>query len=101
MASGGGDVGAAAPNANLEAARRQVDEVQNIMKENVEKVLERDGKLSALEDRAERLQEGTEQFHRSAVRIKRKQFWENMKMKIIIGVVAAVVIIIFLVWLFN
>ena len=101
MASGGGDGGAAAPNANLEAARRQVDEVQNIMKENVEKVLERDGKLSALEDRAERLQEGTEQFHRSAVRIKRKQFWENMKMKIIIGVVAAVVIIIFLVWLFN
>ena len=46
MASGGGaDGGGANPNANLEAARRQVDEVQNIMKENVEKVLERDGKL--------------------------------------------------------
>ena len=40
----------------LEAARRQVDEVQNIMKSNVEKVLERDGKLSSLENRAERLQ---------------------------------------------
>ena len=36
----------------LEAARRQVDEVQNIMKSNVEKVLERDGKLSSLENRA-------------------------------------------------
>jgi hypothetical protein len=36
--------------------RRQVDEVQNIMKSNVEKVLERDGKLSTLENRAERLQ---------------------------------------------
>jgi hypothetical protein len=33
-----------------------VDEVQNIMKSNVEKVLERDGKLSSLENRAERLQ---------------------------------------------
>ena len=106
MATGGGGGGGgggagAADGANLEAARRQVDEVQNIMKENVEKVLERDGKLSQLEDRAERLQEGTEQFHRSAVRIKRKQFWENMKMKIIIGVVVAVIIIGILIWLFS
>ena len=43
-------------NPQLDAARKQVDEVQNIMKSNVEKVLERDGKLSSLENRAERLQ---------------------------------------------
>ena len=43
-------------NTNLDAARKQVDEVQNIMKQNVEKVLERDGKLSHLEQRADRLQ---------------------------------------------
>ena len=85
----------------LEQTRRQVDEVQNIMKENVEKVLERDGKLSQLEDRAERLQEGTEQFQRNAVRIKRKNFWENMKMKIIIGGVSAFIVIILLVWIFS
>ena len=89
------------PNANLEATRKQVDEVQNIMKANVEKVLERDGKLGQLEERADRLQEGTEQFHRSAVRIKRKQWWENMKMKIIIGVVAAAVLLILIVWIFS
>jgi len=35
------------------------------------------------------------------VRIKRKQFWENTKMKIIIGGVAAVVVVIILVWIFN
>jgi uncharacterized membrane protein YhaH (DUF805 family) len=33
-------------------------------------------------------------------RVKRKQFWANMKMKIIIGVVVAVLIIIILVWIF-
>ena len=71
------------------------------MKANVEKVLERDGKLGQLEERADRLQEGTEQFHRSAVRIKRKQWWENMKMKIIIGVVAAAVLLILIVWIFS
>merc|ERR1719288_694097 len=44
------------------------------MKSNVDKVLEREGKLSQLEERADRLQEGTEQFHRSATRIKKKTF---------------------------
>ena len=44
-------------NDGLEQARRQVDEVQGIMKSNVDKVLEREGKLSQLEERADRLQE--------------------------------------------
>ncbi len=43
------------------------------------------------------LQAGTEQFHKAAVKIKRKHFWENMKMKIIIGVVIAVIIIIIII----
>lgn len=81
----------------VEAARRQVDEIQEIMKNNVEKVLEREGKLSQLNERSDRLQEGTEQFHRAATRIKKKHFWENMKMKIIIGVVVAVIIIIIII----
>nr|ADD38724.1 Synaptobrevin-1 [Lepeophtheirus salmonis] len=88
-------------DAHLEETRRQVDEVQNIMKGNVEKMLERDGKLGQLEKRADRLQEGTEQFHRSAVRIKRKQFWQNMKMKIIICVVIFVVLVIIIALLFS
>lgn len=74
-----------------------MDEVQNIMRTNVEKVMEREGKLSHLEERADQLQAGTEQFHRAAVKIKRKHFWENMKMKIIIGVVIAVVVIIIII----
>ena len=80
-------------NEAMEAARRQVDEVQGIMASNVEKVLEREGKLSSLEERADKLHEGTEQFHKAAVRIKKKHFWENMKMKIIIGVIIALIII--------
>merc|ERR1712008_105746 len=78
---------------HLDATRAQVNEVQNIMKNNVDKIMEREGKLSDLEGRADQLQAGTEQFHRAAVKIKRKKFWENMKMKII-GVIIAVIIII-------
>ena len=64
---------------HLDATRAQVNEVQNIMKNNVDKIMEREGKLSDLEGRADQLQAGTEQFHRAAVKIKRKKFWENMK----------------------
>ena len=40
----------------------QVDEVVGIMRNNVEKVLERDQKLSELDRRADDLQEGASQF---------------------------------------
>ena len=39
----------------LDATRAQVNEVQNIMKVNVEKVMEREAKLGDLEDRADQL----------------------------------------------
>jgi len=84
--------------AAFDETRRQVAEVQNVMKQNVEKVLERDGKLSDLENRAEHLQEGSKQFNASAVRVKRKMFWEDMKMKIIIGSIVTIVIIAIIIW---
>ena len=107
----------ATDNSQLEAARQQVNDVQNVMQSNVNKLMEREGKLSQLEERADQLQvsfqperfrnnsrnlspilqAGTEQFHRAAVKIKRKHFWENMKMKIIIGVVISVVVIIIII----
>ena len=40
---------------NLDATRAQVNELQNIMKVNVEKVMEREAKLGDLEDRADQL----------------------------------------------
>ena len=70
--------------AQLSAAQRQVEEVTDIMRTNVEKVMERDGKLGDLSQRAEDLEVGTAQFKTAANRIQRKHFWENMKMKIIV-----------------
>merc|ERR1712241_1330122 len=45
----------------------QVDEVVGIMRNNVEKVLERDSKLSELDERADALQDGASQFEKQAV----------------------------------
>ncbi|KRZ89669.1 Synaptobrevin-1, partial [Trichinella sp. T8] len=82
----------------LQQTQAQVDEVVGIMKVNVEKVLERDAKLSQLDDRADALQEGASQFEKSAATLKRKYWWKNCKMIIIICAIVLIIIIIIVVW---
>jgi len=84
------------PN-QLETTQAQVQEVVGIMKGNVERVLERDQKLSQLDDRADALQQGASQFETQAAKLKRKYWWRNCKMWLILGVVAAVVLIIIII----
>lgn len=49
------------------------------MRTNVEKVLERDQKLSELDDRADALRQGASQFEQQAGKLKRKYWWQNLK----------------------
>lgn len=49
------------------------------MRVNVDKVLERDQKLSELDDRADALQAGASQFESSAAKLKNKYWWKNAK----------------------
>jgi hypothetical protein len=83
----------------LQATQAQVDEVVDIMRVNVDKVLERDSKLSELDDRADALEAGAHQFETTSTKLKKKYFWQNMKMMIILGLVIAVIIIIIVVFL--
>uniref|UniRef100_A0A671WM81 Vesicle associated membrane protein 1a n=1 Tax=Sparus aurata TaxID=8175 RepID=A0A671WM81_SPAAU len=82
------DGGPAAPAPNLTSNRRlqqtqaQVDEVVDIMRVNVDKVLERDQKLSELDDRADALQAGASQFESSAAKLKNKYWWKNCKVSV-------------------
>ncbi|OQR69237.1 Vesicle-associated membrane protein 1 [Tropilaelaps mercedesae] len=82
------------PNEQLRKTQEQVDDVVDIMRNNLDKVMERDAKLSDLDERATQLQEGALVFEKQATSLKRKQWWRNMKMRIILGVVFAVVILI-------
>ncbi|XP_014208264.1 vesicle-associated membrane protein 2 isoform X2 [Copidosoma floridanum] len=75
----------------LQQTQAQVDEVVDIMKTNVEKVLERDQKLSELDDRADALQQGASQFEQQAGKLKRKFWLQNLKMMIIMGVIGLIV----------
>ncbi|CAF3800017.1 unnamed protein product [Rotaria magnacalcarata] len=71
-ASGGG-------SKRLAQQQAQVDEVVDIMRQNVDKVLERDKNLSLLDDRADKLQHNAAQFEQHAGKLKRKYWWKNMK----------------------
>ncbi|KRF83980.1 vesicle-associated membrane protein 2 isoform X2 [Drosophila virilis] len=76
----------------LQQTQAQVDEVVDIMRTNVEKVLERDAKLSELDDRADALQQGASQFEQQAGKLKRKFWLQNLKMMIIMGVIGLVIV---------
>lgn len=81
-------------NNALEQTQAQVNEVVGIMRVNVEKVLERDQKLSELDQRADALQEGGKRFEQQAQKLKRKYWWKNLKMMIILGIIGGIILII-------
>ncbi|KAF6346009.1 vesicle associated membrane protein 3 [Rhinolophus ferrumequinum] len=93
-----GSSAASGSNRKLQQTQNQVDEVVDIMRVNVDKVLERDQKLSELDDRADALQAGASQFETSAAKLKRKYWWKNCKMWAIGISVVVVIIIIIIVW---
>ncbi|XP_057321050.1 vesicle-associated membrane protein 2-like [Microplitis mediator] len=99
--SGDGDLGnrttQSISSKKLQQTQAKVNEVVDIMKVNVEKVLERDQKLSELDNRADALQQGAAQFEQQAGKLKRKYWWKNLKMMIIIGIICTIILIIIIV----
>ncbi|NWY49180.1 VAMP1 protein, partial [Chionis minor] len=81
-------------NRQLQQTQAQVEEVVDIIRVNVDKVLERDQRLSELDDRADALQAGASQFESSAAKLKRKYWWKNCKMMIMMGVICAIVVVV-------
>uniref|UniRef100_A0A8C9T0V3 Vesicle associated membrane protein 1b n=1 Tax=Scleropages formosus TaxID=113540 RepID=A0A8C9T0V3_SCLFO len=99
--------GPPAPPPNLSSNRRlqqtqaQVEEVVDIMRVNVDKVLERDQKLSELDDRADALQMGASQFESCAAKLKNKYWWKNCKMMIMMGIIGVIVVGIIFLYFFS
>jgi len=94
MATPGVSYSATEPVAQL---RQQVNDVSDVMRQNVNKVIERGEKLEDLQERSEILEATSNQFQQQATRVKKKMWWQNMKMKIILAVVILVVIAILVV----
>lgn len=78
----------------LQQTHAQIDEIVGIMSENVQNVIERDQKLSDLDERADALHYGATQFEQQANKLRVKQWWANMKMTIILGCIGLILVIV-------
>eukprot|EP00116_Pleurobrachia_bachei_P016490 sb/3476752/ len=87
--SGGG-------NYAVNQSQQEVDEVMGIMQNNIQRVIERDTKLTDINQRADQLQDGASQFKTTGQQLRRKMWWQNMKFKIVIAVIVIVILGVFI-----
>jgi vesicle-associated membrane protein 4 len=77
----------------------EVEEVTNIMKDNVNKIIERDVKLNDLEDISDELNESAYTFERKANKLKKIMWWRNKKILciLIIALILFIAIVAFII----
>ena len=75
-------------------ARTQIDEVQNLMKDNLNKVIKRGDNIETLVERTDELQESIVDFHSSSVKLRRQLWWQNAKFCIAFWVILAIIILV-------
>ncbi|CAO2839857.1 unnamed protein product [Amaranthus hypochondriacus] len=74
--------------------KAQVSEVKGVMMENIEKVLDRGEKIELLVDKTEDLRSQAQDFRTQGTKIRRKMWWENMKIKMIVALIILALILI-------
>lgn len=82
----------------LEATQRQVDEVVEVMRKNLESIEARERNLNELEQRAATLETQAREFNVQSSQLQKKMWWKDMKWTLIgIGCATAAVAIIVIV----
>ena len=76
-------------------AQREIDSVRGIMTENIERVLERGERIDLLVDKTAGLQTGAREFRVRSRGLRRRMWWKNTKLMILL-----VFVCIFLLYLF-
>ncbi|KAG8900564.1 SNAP receptor, synaptobrevin [Tulasnella sp. 403] len=97
--------GAAAPggdgprpgNAKTAALQADIDHTVNIMRDNITKVAERGERLDSLQDKTDNLAVSAQGFRRGANRVRKNMWWKDMKMRIIIAIGVAILLVIIIV----
>ena len=81
--------------------KQQVDTVIEIMRDNVDKVIQRDEKLTDLETRSEELQHGALRFDKISTKLKHKMWCKNMKFIIILASIFLFLLLVILLIIFK
>eukprot|EP00035_Acanthoeca_spectabilis_P025252 m.457570 g.457570 ORF g.457570 m.457570 type:complete len:108 (+) comp21292_c0_seq1:371-694(+) len=76
----------------MDDLQKDIDTTVDVMRSNLEKVLERDAQLSTLEDMSDNLKDGAGRFQKSTRSLKRKQWWANARWWIYTGLLVVVIV---------
>lgn len=85
----------APPSDALSNARKEIDNVKDIMTENIERVLERGERIDLLVDKTDRLGGSARDFRVRSRGLRRQMWWKNVRLMVLLTVV-----VIFLIYLF-
>ncbi|GLT32482.1 hypothetical protein SLA2020_071470 [Shorea laevis] len=77
--------------------KAQVSEVKSIMLENIDKAIERGENLTTLADKTENLRNQAQEYRNQGTQIRRKMWYQNMKIKLI--VLGILLILVLIIWL--
>lgn len=77
--------------------KAQVSEVKSIMLENIDKTIERGENLTILTNKAEDLRDSAQHFKKQGTQLRRKMWYQNMKIKLVVG--GILVLLILIIWL--
>ncbi|XP_058076542.1 vesicle-associated membrane protein 724-like isoform X1 [Magnolia sinica] len=80
----------------LSKVKDQVSEVKNIMMENIDKALDRGERLDVLQDKTEELRDHAQSFKKHGTQIRRKMWFQNMKIKLV--VLAILLVLVLIIW---
>ncbi|XP_074838004.1 vesicle-associated membrane protein 5 [Carettochelys insculpta] len=82
---------------NLDRCQQEAEEVTQIMLDNYSKVLDREGKLADLDNRADELRVMSSAFTRTTKTVARQERWKHRKLKLaLLGVLVGAVLLIVL-----
>lgn len=76
----------------IERMRGEVEQVKGIMVQNIDAIMERGERMELLVDKAENLSNSSVSFRQASTRVRRKAWWENVKMRVVMAVVLVVIV---------
>ena len=83
---------AAGKNDAISNAREEIENVRGIMTENIERVLERGERIDLLVDKTDRLGVGARDFRMRSRGLKRRMWWKNTKLMVLLVVTVVFVV---------
>ncbi|XP_040898636.1 vesicle-associated membrane protein 8-like [Toxotes jaculatrix] len=83
-----------APQNKVQTLRNEIDEVTDKMKENMQRIIERELKTADLVTQSEEMEAGAQHFKQTSQKVARSYWWKNVKLIVAIVVVVLIIVLI-------